>query len=93
MIPYRKNLHSIVYDRQGEKVSKKEKNIEVTIKDVEENGQPVQQVFIANSLIGEVAADGSKFAATMAINNQQFTVQSQEEGLETILQQYHLHQH
>jgi hypothetical protein len=93
MTPYRKNLHYIVYDRQGEKVSKKEKNIEVNVKDVEQNGQPVQQVFIGSALIGEVAADGSKFAATMAASNQQFTVQSQEEGLETILQQYHLHQH
>lgn len=93
MTPYRKSLHSIIYDRQGEKVSKKEKNIEVNVKDIEENGQPVQQVFIGNTLIGEVAAADGKFAATIAMNNQQFTVQSQEEGLETILQQYHLHQH
>lgn len=93
MTPYRKNLHYIVYDRQGEKVSKKEKNIAVNVKDVEQNGQPVQQILIGDKLIGEIRADGSRFIATIAANNQQFTVQSQEEGLETVLAQYHLHQH
>ena len=73
-------------------MSKKEKNIEVTVKDVERNHQPIQQVFIGQQLIGEVATEDSRFKAVILKDAQEFIVQSQEEGLETILQQYHLHQ-
>lgn len=73
-------------------MSKKEKNIEVTVKDVQKNSQPVQQVFIGEQLIGEVATKDNRFKAVLLSGNQEFSVQSQEEGLETILQQYHLHQ-
>lgn len=77
----------------GEKVSKKEKNIEVNVKDLERDNQPIQQVMIGKQLIGEVVAEGSRFKAVLVSGNETFIVQSQEEGLETILQQYHLHQH
>lgn len=73
-------------------MSKKEKNIEVTVNDESRNGQPAQQVFIGSHLIGEVTSANNKFLATMTASHQEFIVRSQEEGLETILQQYHLHQ-
>lgn len=73
-------------------MSKKEKNIEVNVTDETRNGQPVQQVFIGTKLIGEVVSGDDRFVASMAVNNQQFIVRSQEEGLAIILQQYHLHQ-
>ncbi|WP_251547263.1 DUF2969 domain-containing protein [Limosilactobacillus caecicola] len=74
-------------------MSKKEKNIEVNVKDLERNNQPLQQIFIGKRLIGEVIAVDSRFQATLFDGNQRFNAQSQEEGLEIILQQYHLHQH
>ena len=73
-------------------MSKKEKNIEVTVKDIQRNSQPIQQVFIGEQLIGEVSTQENRFKALLLNGNQEFSVQSQEEGLETILQQYHLHQ-
>lgn len=73
-------------------MSKKEKNIEVNVKDLERNNQPIQQIFIGKQLIGEVTTEESRFKAVLFSGDQEFIVQSQEEGLETILQQYHLHQ-
>lgn len=73
-------------------MSKKEKNIEVNVKDLERNNQPIQQIFIGKRLIGEVTTEESRFKAVLLNGNQEFIVQSQEEGLATILQQYHLHQ-
>ena len=73
-------------------MSKKEKNIEVTVKDIQRNSQPIQQVFIGEQLIGEVSTQENRFKALLLNGNQEFSVQSQEEGLKTILQQYHLHQ-
>ena len=64
----------------------------MTVKDIERNSQPIQQVFIGEQLIGEVATKDNRFKAVLLSGRQEFTVQSQEEGLETILQQYHLHQ-
>lgn len=74
-------------------MSKKEKKIEVHVSDVDRRGQNVQQVSIGNRLIGEIVADGQRFKATLTATDDDFYVRSQEEGLETILQQYHLHQH
>lgn len=73
-------------------MAKKETNIEVNVKDLERNHQSIQQVFIGKQLIGEVTTEESRFKALLLSGNQEFIVQSQEEGLETILQQYHLHQ-
>lgn len=74
-------------------MSRKEKNIEVSVKDVERSGQPVQQVFIRGRLIGEVITNGQRFKAVMLSDGSEFGVRSQEEGLETVLQQFHLHQY
>lgn len=74
-------------------MSRKEKNIEVNVKDAERNHQPVQQVFIGKQLIGEVITENNRFKAVITSQSQDFVVRSQEEGLETIIQQYHLHQH
>lgn len=73
-------------------MAKKEKNIEVNVKDLERNHQSIQQVFIGKQLIGEVTTEESRFKALLLSGNQEFIAQSQEEGLETILQQYHLYQ-
>lgn len=78
---------------KGEKVSKKDKKIEVSVKDIERRNQPVQQIFIGDRLIGEVVTDNERFKAMLMGNQSEFYVRSQEEGLEIILQQYHLHQH
>ena len=77
---------------KGENVSKKEKTVAVSVKDIERNGQPVEQIFVGKRLIGEVVADKERFKAILLKGEQAFYVRPQEEGLETILQQYHLHQ-
>ncbi|MCT2874651.1 DUF2969 domain-containing protein [Limosilactobacillus fermentum] len=74
-------------------MSKREKAIEVSVQDSERNNQAIQQVFIDKRLIGEVVPDDGRFKAVMLKDETSFRVRSQEEGLETILQQYHLHQH
>ena len=73
-------------------MAKKDKKIEVNVKDIERRHQPVQQVFIVKRLIGEVLADGNRFTALLTADESEFYVRSQEEGLEVVLQQYHLHQ-
>lgn len=73
-------------------MAKKEKNIEVNVKDTYRDNQAVQQVYIHNKLVGEVTTDGNRFKAVLFSGPQEFIVRSQEEGLETIIQQYHLHQ-
>ncbi|MDO4902836.1 MAG: DUF2969 domain-containing protein [Limosilactobacillus sp.] len=73
-------------------MSKKDKKIEVNIKDIERQNQPVQQVFIGSRLIGEVVSNNERFKAILVADSSEFNVRSQEEGLEMILQQYHLHQ-
>ncbi len=77
----------------GEIVAKKDKNIEVTINDIERGNQPIQQVMIGKRLIGEVIPDNDRFKAIMVNDQTNFFVRSQEEGLAMIIQEYHLHQH
>lgn len=77
----------------GEIVAKKDKNIEVTINDIERGNQPIQQVLIGKRLIGEVIPDNDRFKAMMTGGQTSFFVRSQEEGLAMIIQEYHLHQH
>lgn len=74
-------------------MSKKDKKIEVSVKDIERQHQPVQQIFIGKQLIGEVTTDNDRFKALLTADQSEFYVHSQEEGLEMVLQQYHLHQH
>lgn len=73
-------------------MAKKEKTIAVSVKDIERAGQLVEQVLIGDRVIGEVVAKDVKFEAHLMGDQQTFVVKSQEEGLETILAQYHLHQ-
>ena len=72
-------------------MSKKDKKVEVSVKDIERRNQPVQQIFIGDRLIGEVVTDNERFKAMLISDQSEFYVQ--EEGLEIVLQQYHLHQH
>lgn len=74
-------------------MSKKDKKVEVSVKNIERHNQPVQQIFIGDRLIGEVVTDNERFKAMLISNQSEFYVRSQEEGLEIVLQQYHLHQH
>lgn len=74
-------------------MAKKDKKIEVSVKDIERQNQPVQQIFIGERLIGEVVTDNERFKALLTADQSEFFVHSQEEGLEMVLQQYHLHQH
>ncbi|WP_283620888.1 MULTISPECIES: DUF2969 domain-containing protein [Limosilactobacillus] len=73
-------------------MSKKDKKIEVSVKDIERRHQPVQQIFIGGRLIGEVITDNDRFKALLTADQSEFNARSQEEGLEIVLQQYHLHQ-
>lgn len=50
---------------KGENVSKKEKTVAVSVKDIERNGQPVEQIFVGKRLIGEVVADKERFKAIL----------------------------
>lgn len=74
-------------------MAKKDKKIEVSVKDIERQNQPVQQILIGERLIGEVVTDNDRFKALLTADQSEFFVHSQEEGLEMVLQQYHLHQH
>ena len=74
-------------------MAKKDKKIEVSVKDIERQNQPVQQIFIGERLIGEVVTDNDRVKALLTADQSEFFVHSQEEGLEMVLQQYHLHQH
>ena len=74
-------------------MAKKDKKIEVSVKDIERQNQPVQQIFIGERLIGEVVTDNDRFKALLTADQSEFFVHSQEEGLEMVLQQYHLHKH
>ena len=74
-------------------MAKKDKKIEVSVKDIERQNQPVQLIFIGERLIGEVVTDNDRFKALLTADQSEFFVHSQEEGLEMVLQQYHLHQH
>ena len=74
-------------------MAKKDQKIEVSVKDIERQNQPVQQIFIGERLIGEVVTDNDRFKALLTADQSEFFVHSQEEGLEMVLQQYHLHQH
>ena len=74
-------------------MAKKDKKIEVSVKDIERQNQPVQQIFIGERLIGEVVTDNDRFKALLTADQSEFFVHSQEEGLEMVLQQYNLHQH
>ena len=74
-------------------MAKKDKKIEVSVKDIERQNQSVQQIFIGERLIGEVVTDNDRFKALLTADQSEFFVHSQEEGLEMVLQQYHLHQH
>lgn len=74
-------------------MAKKDKKIEVSVKDIERQNQPVQQIFIGERLIGEVVTDNDRFKALLTADQSEFFVHSQEEGLEMVLQQYHMHQH
>ena len=67
---------------KGENVSKKEKTVAVSVKDIERNGQPVEQIFVGKRLIGEVVADKERFKAILLKGEQAFYVRSQEEGLD-----------
>ena len=51
-------------------------------------GQPMLMV-----IDGEVVTDNERFKAMLISDQSEFYVRSQEEGLEIVLQQYHLHQH
>ena len=73
-------------------MSKKEKTVAVSVKDIERNCQPLEQIFVGKRLIGELVVDKERFKPILLKGEQAFYVRSQEEGLETILQQYHLHQ-
>lgn len=85
-------LSGVSINNKGEKVSKRDKKIEVNVKDIERHHQPVQQIFIGRRLIGEVTTENERFKALLVADQSEFNVRSQEEGLEMVLQQYHLHQ-
>ena len=67
-------------------MAKKDKKIEVSVKDIERQNQPVQQIFIGERLIGEVVTDNDRFKALLTADQSEFFVHSQEEGLEMVLQ-------
>lgn len=72
-------------------MSKKDKNIEVEIAETVKDGKQVQQVLIGKNIIGEVKNSDGKFAAILT-DGEEFNVHSFDEGIEVLLQQYHLHQ-
>ncbi|CUS26605.1 hypothetical protein FC70_GL000397 [Paucilactobacillus oligofermentans DSM 15707 = LMG 22743] len=72
-------------------MSKKDKNIEVEIAEAVKDGKQVQQVLIGKNIVGEVKNSDGKFTAILT-DGEEFNVHSFDEGIEVLLQQYHLHQ-
>ena len=54
-------------------MSKKDKKVEVSVKDIERHNQPVQQIFIGDRLIGEVVTDNERFKAMLISNPVSYT--------------------
>ncbi|BAP86098.1 hypothetical protein LOOC260_115880 [Paucilactobacillus hokkaidonensis JCM 18461] len=72
-------------------MAKKDKTVEVTVKDTMRDQQPIQEVSIGKNVIGEIRPEGDRFIASVD-GGESFRARSQEEGLELVLEEYHLHQ-
>ncbi|KIS04239.1 DUF2969 domain-containing protein [Paucilactobacillus wasatchensis] len=72
-------------------MAKKDKTVEVTVRDIMRDDQPIQEILIGKVVVGEVKPDGDRFVASVN-DGEKFRARSQEEGLELVLQEYHLHQ-
>ena len=72
-------------------MSKKDKNIKVAIEETTKNGNQVQQVLIGKNVVGEIENQENKYTAILT-DGEEFNVHSFDEGIEVVLQQYHLHQ-
>jgi hypothetical protein len=72
------------------KVSKKEKNIEVVEEEKKLNGQTILELKIADNSLGQVIPDGQRFQAVFP-NQSVFRTGSQKEAINLLLRNYHLH--
>lgn len=68
-------------------MNKKDKTIGVTVEETKQG----QEVKIGDKVIGMISSENERFIASVSAG-ETFKVKDQEEGLEVILQQYHLHQ-
>ncbi|KRL59383.1 DUF2969 domain-containing protein [Latilactobacillus fuchuensis] len=75
-------------------MSKKEKNIEVTIDDITRDGQAMTSIMVGKNEIGVIVEDSVKkrFEATVAGTNQSIITKTHDDAVNELLKEYHLHQ-
>ena len=70
-------------------MSKKNKTIEVSIRNVQDGAKNITEVLVGKNVVGQVIDDQGKFQAV--INEEPFRAQSVDDGIELVLRQYNLH--
>ena len=71
-------------------VSKKEKNIQIIEEEKMINGSLVLELTIKNESLGTITRDGKRFVVTLP-NGEQLKVTTQNEGVNVLIRDYHLH--
>ncbi|MHC9532921.1 DUF2969 domain-containing protein [Dellaglioa sp. BT-FLS60] len=71
-------------------MSKKEKEIEVAENDIKINGEDAVSLTVGGIEIGTVMAKDTKFVATLS-NGEIFKAKTRDEGIDTLLRDFHLH--
>ncbi|MCP8856657.1 DUF2969 domain-containing protein [Latilactobacillus fuchuensis] len=75
-------------------MSKKEKNIEVTIDDITRDGQAMTSIMVGKNEIGVIVEDSVKkrFEATVTGTKQIIITKTHDDAVNELLKEYHLHQ-
>lgn len=70
-------------------MSKKNKTIEVTVREAQQNGLPVTEVLVGKNVVGTVSDVAGKIEAQ--VESERFRAKSIDDGIELVLRQYNLH--
>ncbi len=71
-------------------MSKREKNIQIIENEKMVNGQLVTELTIKDESLGTVSQDGKRFVAKLP-SGEEFRVATQNEGIDVLIRDYHLH--
>ena len=75
-------------------MSKKEQRVEVTIDDINRNGQAMTSVKVGKNEVGVIIEDSAKkrFEATVEGTGRSIITKTHDEAVNELLREYHLHQ-
>ena len=75
-------------------MSKKEQRVEVTIDDINRNGQAMTSVKVGKNEVGVIIEDSAKkrFEATVEGSGQSIITKTHDDAVNELLREYHLHQ-